>query len=58
LTQHITLANINILLKDAKFGYGGKKRGSKRNTKESTSSMDDGYSVKKNKSAGFNSTVS
>ncbi|KAJ2610730.1 RRNA processing protein [Coemansia sp. RSA 1365] len=39
-------------LKNDKFGFGGKKRGMKRNTAESTDDMSS-FSVKRNKSAGF-----
>ncbi|KAJ2557634.1 RRNA processing protein [Coemansia sp. RSA 1933] len=38
--------------KNAKFGFGGKKRGLKKNTTESTSDMS-GFSTKRNKSADF-----
>lgn len=33
--------------KDSKFGFGGKKRGLKANTKESSASLDDRPSFKK-----------
>ncbi|KAJ2708601.1 rRNA-processing protein EBP2 [Coemansia spiralis] len=40
------------LLKNEKFGFGGKKRGTKNNTAESTGDMS-GFSAKRNKSASF-----
>ncbi|KAJ2478720.1 RRNA processing protein [Coemansia sp. RSA 2131] len=39
-------------LKNEKFGFGGKKRGLKRNTADSTGDMSD-FSVKRNKSTNF-----
>ncbi|KAJ2384777.1 RRNA processing protein [Coemansia sp. RSA 2559] len=39
-------------VKNAKFGFGGKKRGLKKNTAESTNDMS-GFSAKRNKSAEF-----
>jgi len=40
------------LAKDKKFGYGGRKRGSKQNTAESTADMS-GFSHKKMKESSF-----
>ncbi|KAJ1999446.1 RRNA processing protein [Coemansia thaxteri] len=45
-------ANKKRQLKDEKFGFGGKKRGLRKNTADSTSDMS-GFSQKRNKSANF-----
>ncbi|KAI9506148.1 RRNA processing protein [Coemansia spiralis] len=46
------LPNKKRQMKNAKFGFGGKKRDLKKNTTESTDDMR-GFSVKRNKSTGF-----
>ncbi|KAJ2018489.1 RRNA processing protein [Coemansia sp. S16] len=46
------MANHKRLSKNEKFGFGGKKRGLRKNTAESTSDMS-GFSQKRNKSANF-----
>lgn len=42
-------------MKDSKFGFGGKKKGSKLNTRESSSQMDGFNSSAKNKPNNFKS---
>lgn len=44
--------NKKRMLKDKKFGFGGKKKGSKRNTKESSMDVSD-FKQRRNKSASF-----
>lgn len=41
--------NIKRLKKNETFGFGGKKRGAKRNTRDSSQSMKDGFDPRKNK---------